>query len=208
MKTRRWFKKLLYAGMLFCALSGLQVAAQPKWQLVKDAHGIQVYTASTASSGFKSIKVNAVFEGTWQKLIAILLEVESQPQWVYGTRQAYLLKKVNNQEILYYVETELPWPAQNRDTIIRMRIHENRARNRLTITSVGEPQALAIQEKKVRVPHFKANWEVTMVGKDRISLSYLLDADPGGSLPAWIVNLFISKGPYETFRKLSELLKK
>jgi hypothetical protein len=49
---------------------------------------------------------------------------------------------------------------------------------------------------------------VAAAGHDQISITYQLQVDPDGSLPAWIVNLFVSKGPYETFRNLSALLKK
>jgi hypothetical protein len=41
-----------------------------------------------------------------------------------------------------------------------------------------------------------------------ISIVYIFDAEPGGSLPAWVVNMFTDKGPYESFKKLSELLKR
>jgi hypothetical protein len=197
-------KSLLYIGLLL----GLQTPARPEWQLIKEGYGIKVYSAGAGTADFKSIKAVAVFNGTVENFLAILLDIGNQPQWVYGTRHAHLIKKVNNQEMLYYVETALPWPADNRDAVIRMRIKENKINNTLTVTSVGEPQALPVQGRKVRVPHFDARWEVKPAGKDKISLTYLLDIDPGGSLPAWITNLFVSKGPYETFRKLSDQLKK
>jgi len=41
-----------------------------------------------------------------------------------------------------------------------------------------------------------------------ISIVYTFEADPGGNLPAWLVNSFADKGPYESFKKLAELLKK
>jgi len=31
--------------------------------------------------------------------------------------------------------------------------------------------------------------------------------DPSGSIPAWIVNAFAVKGPFETFSKLGDFLK-
>jgi hypothetical protein len=194
--------------LLLVMLMGLPVAATPQWQLIKEDRGIKVYTAPAGRADFKSIKAVAVFEGTVEKFQAILLDVGRQPAWVYGTRQAYLVKKVSNQEILYYVETQLPWPAANRDAVIRMKIKGNPATNTLTVSSVGEPQALPRQEKKVRVPHFAAQWEIKGLSKNRISITYLLELDPGGRLPPWMVNLFISKGPYETFRNLAGLLKK
>ena len=36
---------------------------------------------------------------------------------------------------------------------------------------------------------------------------YVFDANPGGSVPAWLANNFADKGPYESFKKLAEMLK-
>jgi hypothetical protein len=40
-----------------------------------------------------------------------------------------------------------------------------------------------------------------------ISIVYTFEVDPGGSLPAWLVNSFADKAPYESFKKLSEKLR-
>jgi hypothetical protein len=37
---------------------------------------------------------------------------------------------------------------------------------------------------------------------------YTFETDPGGNVPAWLVNSFADKGPFESFKKLGELLKK
>jgi len=60
----------------------------------------------------------------------------------------------------------------------------------------------------VRVPRSDISWYVTMPSEKTISIVYIFDAEPGGSLPAWVVNMFTDKGPYESFKKLSELLKR
>jgi hypothetical protein len=44
-------------------------------------------------------------------------------------------------------------------------------------------------------------------GKGRLFIVYFLEMDPGGSVPAWITNMFVAKGPYETFSNLAEVLK-
>ncbi|MGV3503513.1 MAG: START domain-containing protein [Adhaeribacter sp.] len=179
---------------------------RPAWSLIKQGHGITVYTASAGTTGFKAIKATAVFEGTIGRFREILLDVEGQPDWVYGTARAFTLKKISKQELVYYVETDLPWPASNRDSVVRMKVREDPAKGLLTVVSEGEPQAYPEQDKKVRVPHFSARWEVRNLGENKLGLTYLLQVDPGGTLPAWIVNLFASQGPYESFRKLSGLL--
>src|SRR3954468_17211020 len=79
--------------------------SQVQWELTKEQNGIKVYTAKDPSSKFKDIKVEAVFSGTIQKLVDILINVAKTKTWVYGTRDSYLIKKVNPNEILYYSET-------------------------------------------------------------------------------------------------------
>jgi hypothetical protein len=37
-------------------------------------------------------------------------------------------------------------------------------------------------------------------------LQYILQLDPGGSIPGWILNMFATKGPMETFEHLKKKL--
>ena len=61
---------------------------------------------------------------------------------------------------------------------------------------------------KVRVTSSSISWNVTMPTTNTINIIYIFEAEPGGSLPAWVANMFADKGPYETFKKLGEILKK
>jgi hypothetical protein len=49
---------------------------------------------------------------------------------------------------------------------------------------------------------------VSVIDSRTIKAEYTLYADPGGSVPAWLVNLFIADGPLESFQKLKEHIKK
>ncbi|MFD2247350.1 START domain-containing protein [Pontibacter ruber] len=183
-------------------------ATEARWQLVKEKDGILVYTSDSESSALKSIKVTAVMEGTPEKLWAVVQDVNTQKEWVYATKSSKLLKRTSPGELLYYVETEVPWPVSNRDIPIRMKMTQNKADQTLVINTVGLPKAVPVNDGKVRVPHLVARWEVKSVGKDKIKVDYFLDLNPGGAIPAWIANLFVTKGPFETFTNLRELLKK
>lgn len=181
-------------------------SAQYNWSLERDKNGIKVYTAHSTTSGLKMIRSTATFEGSFEKVIAVFSDVPNQTAWVYGTKQAYLIKRFSDQEFLYYVETALPWPASNRDIAIRMKIKEDN--NVLTISTIGEPHAIAVTKNIVRVPHLTGTWTFKKAGEGQVSIDYFLDVDPGGSLPNWLVNMFVDKGPYETLYHLSQQLKK
>jgi hypothetical protein len=182
--------------------------AQVQWELTKDENGIKVFTAKDAGSKFKDIKVEAVFQGTIQKLVNILVNVGNTKTWVYGTKDSYLIRRINSNEILYYSETALPWPVSNRDVPIKMQLNVDQKNNTLKVFASGDPNAVPVKKGIVRIPYFNATWDVRSDGKNKLTLIYTLKMDPGGSVPAGVTNMFISKGPYETFNNLGQMLKK
>jgi len=181
--------------------------SQTDWQLIKDKDGIKVYTANEGSSKYKSIKVEAVLAATLQKLVKILRDVKNNKEWVYSTRQSYPIKEDGPNEIFYYSESSLPWPVSNRDIPVRMRLNADPANNSLTVVASGEPNALPIQKGIVRIQFFKSSWNVKYDGKNKLSIVYYMKMDPSGNVPAQVTNMFITKGPYETFENLGKLLK-
>lgn len=194
--------------MLLCLLFPRYSSfSQSAWQLTKEKNGIKVYIANAGASKLKTIKVEAVLPGTLQKLVKILRDVKNNKEWVYSTKQSYVIKEINANEILYYSETALPWPVNNRDIPVRLRLTLNTANNTLKVTASGEPNALPVQKGIVRIQFFSSSWDVKYDGKNKISIIYYLKIDPSGNFPPQVTNMFITKGPYETFENLSRLLK-
>ena len=190
--------------LLFIANAG---TAQGDWELSKDKNGIKVYTSTDATSKFKMLKVEAVMHGTLQKLTTILQEVGNTKSWVYSTKESYVIKRFNANEILYYSQTALPWPVNDRDVAILMKITGDYKNNTLKVVAANAPNAIAEKKGIVRIPYFNATWDVKYDGANKLSIIYFLKMDPGGSVSPSVTNLFISKGPFETFTNLAELLK-
>jgi len=179
-------------------------SAQYNWNLEKQKDGISVYLSDVAGSSFKAVKVECTFPGNYAKLIALLTNVSQFSKWIYNNRTSSLLKQNAPLDFIYYSETHLPWPLSNRDAIIHMQIKTDSLPKFLTITGKGEPDLLPPIVSRVRVPHYKAYWKVTMPTANSIQISYLLEIDPGGAIPAWIANSFADKGPFETFSNIAE----
>ena len=198
-------KRSIYLAVFFASLS-LVSFGQAKWELAKSKNGIKVYTSLDDLSKFKSIKVEAVMNGSIDKLMSLLKNVASSKDWVYGTKESYILRSGGNNEYLSYTKTEVPWPASNRDIPIRMQMTQDVKWGKLNITAKGVPNAIPQKKGIVRIPFFNSWWNV-QANKDKLFIEYFLEVDPGGSVPAWINNLFVAKGPYETFSKLATLLK-
>jgi len=51
-------------------------------------------------------------------------------------------------------------------------------------------------------------WLIDPAPGNTLKIDYTLQLDPGGSIPAWLVNMFIANGPVETFRRLKKQIQK
>lgn len=184
------------------------VFGQKDWSLISNDDWISVYKSNMENSSYKRVKVECTVEGNFDKLIHILNDVSHHKTWIYNTKNAYIIKQVSPYEYYYYTETSLPWPMQNRDAVVHIKIQRDAMNRFLSIVAVGEPDYLSTFSGKVRVPRSANSWYVTMPAPNRLHIVYVFEADPGGHLPPWLVNTFVNKGPYESFKKLAELLRK
>ena len=181
--------------------------SQYNWKLEKDKNGIKVYKSDIPGSDFKAIKVECTLAGNYTKLISVLTNVARFSDWIYNTKSTNLVQQITPLDIIYYSETYLPWPMANRDAVIRIKIKTDSLPRLLTITGSSESARVAIIPGKVRVSHYVSKWRVIMPSANTIRIHYILEVDPGGSIPGWVANMFAEKGPYETFSNLASQLK-
>lgn len=194
--------------MLFLLLlvAGGKLLAQTKWELARSADEIKIFTSKEGTFKFKLIKVEAVLPGSLEKLLYLLTDADTNKDWIYNTRESYVIKKVNKFETISYTETMVPWPASNRDLLLNVFVNLDEKAQSLKVIARGVPNAVPVKKGIVRIPYFNSSWYVTSIGKN-LMINYFLEMDPGGSVPAWITNMFVAKGPYETFTNLARILK-
>ena len=193
--------------LVLCSAFASTAFGQYNWKLSKEKDGIRVYQSDVQHSNYKSIKVECTLEGNYDKLVAVLNNVSHQKDWVYSNKTSYIINRVSPYEFYYYTETHLPWPMSNRDAVVHLKMSKDSLNRFLKISSVSVPHYIPEKSGKVRVPRSEISWYVTMPTSKTISIIYIFEAEPGGNLPAWLANMFADKGPYETFKKLSDILK-
>ena len=202
--------KALQSQLIFYFITLLIATAafgQSSWKLTKNKDGIAVYQSSSANSSYKSIKVECTLEGDYDKLLAVITNISNYKNWVYNNKSASMVLKKSNSDFYYYTETTLPWPMSNRDAVMHTVITRDAQDQFLKISSVDHSGLVGEKSGKVRVQDSNINWYVTRPSSTTIRIVYTFEADPGGNIPAWLVNSFADKGPFESFKKLAALLK-
>lgn len=187
------------------ALLLLTLCIQSDWTLQEQQSGISIYTRTFPDSKFKAIRVKCRVNAPLSRLVAVILDIGTAPQWVYATKSATLLKQVSTSELYYHSVIGLPWPISDRDFISHLTVTQDPQTLVVTVNGPTIPTYLPPRPGVVRVASGEGTWVLTPVAGG-VAIDYTLKTDPGGSLPAWLVNLFVTKGPHQTFEALKQQL--
>lgn len=194
--------------MWICLLLYVTAFAQNDWVLKQDKEGIMVYTKNLNNSPFKAIKTVCIIDATPAILTAVLLDINNSKEWVYATKKAILLKQTSPDELFYYSEIDVPWPINNRDFIVHLKASQDEHTKAVTIVADNLPKYLPENKNIIRVPQSYSKWLIEPMSNNKVKIEYILQVNPGGTAPAWLINLFATKGPFESFKNLRLQVKK
>ena len=191
---------------LFLLLYTLSFTIAQEWELKKNKEGIQVYTKSNPNSPFDLLKAECSINVGINELLNLIFDVNRHTEWVYNSVQSVAIAQKTPYDIIYYGETYAPWPVSNRDLVIHLKAITDSVTGICSITAISEPTLKPKVNGKIRVPRSISRWKLTPENHKRTHIVYTLDIDPGGSLPAWLVNFASIEGPYLSFLKMKSIL--
>jgi hypothetical protein len=195
---------IISLALLFSAIS----FGQDSWTLKTNKDGIAIYTKTIENSNYKGIRVKCAVPATLSQFVAVIMDVNTATEWLYSTKSSTLLKQVSPAEVYYYSEVGLPWPLSNRDFVCHLTVKQDPHTKVVTIDGPVVPDYIPAKNGIVRVTRSSGKWIITPGDDNMVNIEYTLEADPGGSIPAWLVNLFVTKGPMESFKKLKDQINK
>jgi len=183
-------------------------SAQDKWELRRNEDGITIYSRQSPDGKLVELRLLCQLEATPEELIKQLLDINSYTNWVYSNRKSAIIKKVNDHDIIYFTESHLPWPIQDRDLVVELNVEPVTNPNETQIILVKSVDGIMPPKRHfIRVPYSLVTWRITPVPGNKVNIDYTFSLNPGGSIPKWLVNMTITTGPYKSFVKLRELLK-
>jgi hypothetical protein len=197
-------RRLFLSTLSLVLFSCYTVCGQRDCVLKKDKDSIRVYACASARLKFKSVKANFTVNARLSQLAAFVLDVNNYCDWQYQTIQSKLVKKINEQEVIYYTEIAAPWPVNNRDMVVDLKLIQDTKTKVLTITAKSVPQSAPEKNHIVRVPMSLAKWTVVPLSPSVLKVEYFIEIDPGGSVPAWMVNMVAAQAPYDSFKTLKD----
>ena len=175
------------------------------WQLKKDTDGIAIYTRSVENSNIKEFKASTTLNSSAETIFNIILDVENYPKWIEDISYAEKIYQRDSQIGMYY-QMNMPWPIQDRDITLISKF--KKLADNSTHFQLSYNADLKVEDKDfIRITEINGEWLITPIDKDSCEVIYRFLADPEGSLPAWVINIFIVDGPFKTLQNLEQYAK-
>ncbi len=201
-------KKFKFLVLIFSTVFSVFILrAQEDWKLKLDKEGIRIYTRPYTDSKIRALKVVCTLEATLSQMAAVLLDIKKQDEWFYHTKSSLLLQ-VSPSELYYYAELSFPMPFSNRDFIEHIKVSQNAVTKIVTMDLQNVPSYILPKSGVIQIVQSDCKWIVTPAGKNSVTVEFTLFANPAGSIPSWMINMFSLYGPFDTFKKLKIQLKK
>ena len=159
------------------------------WQLVVQEEGLKIYTKTWPGSNFVAVKTDQTVRTTMKKVIANTLDADGYADWIGGSTGSALLKISDDQkEIIYHLKIGAPWPLKDRDLVAGLRISQDPESKAIIVDEWNESQFIPEEKGHVRIPRNISQSVAIPLGDGRVRTIWQGHNEPGGWLPAWVVN--------------------
>jgi ribosome-associated toxin RatA of RatAB toxin-antitoxin module len=175
------------------------------WDLKKEKNGVRVFTRAIEGSNFKEFKSVGIHTGSISSLISVLQDDSNFCNWFPDCKEFKLLKKPSKLERYQYMVVKAPFPVSNRDTIQHTILSQDFVSKTVLINLSASPETLPEVQGTIRIPKSRGFWKFTPLDNNQVEVTFQLHSDPGGTLPEWVANIFVTETPLKAVLNLIKL---
>lgn len=200
--------KKIVSVCLCCIFVGLitnNISAQGDWTLRKTTDGIACYTKPQEGSDLDQFKGVGIVNARLETVAAIFRDVPSYTQWMYNCREIKTLKDMGNDNLIVYYVNRSPWPVADRDAVVKTHVYQDHKNGTGVVVIESTDYNYPAQSGRVRMPYLKALFVLQYVDREHTRVIFDIKANPGGNIPAALVNAFTKDHPYHTIQGLRKM---
>lgn len=197
--------RLTFLLLIFISFNLKLQSQSTKWKLDKDKNGVKIYLRKHKETGLKEAMGVMQVRTSLSAILTLLKDYDNQKNWLYANKSSNLLQSRDNFHWILHTVSEAPWPFQNRDLISEADMQQDT--NRVVIIKIhAKPDYIAVNEDIVRIKYMHSEWKFTPKRNGMVTIRFKIRINLGGSLPVWVMNLAVDRGPFNTLVKMREQL--
>lgn len=167
-----------------------------------DKNNIKVWTIQNSDNPVLSYKAETVLDTSIERAVGIVLDVEHAQSWIPNVASAQLLSQdLNKGEFKLYMVLDFPFPLKDRDLIVQGKIAKD-SNGIISIKNKAIQQGKGKNPDYVRLQHYQGDWSFQKLAENKVKVITSGFADPEGSIPQSVTNLFVKQQPYLMLQKM------
>lgn len=189
--------------VLSIATSTPASAAAEDWRSVLNRDGVQVFARSVPGSPVWELRAAATFAVPAEQLLALLVDTPAYPKNMPPTEAVRLLRRDGGVSFVHMVIN--PPFISRRDSCIRTWTTRLPSGQLLSQWRPAPELCPPPRSGVVRMPENSGRWLLTpLPGGRGTQVEYEIHSDPGGKVPAWMVNRGTARSLPELFRTIQK----
>lgn len=197
-------KTLLVA---LCALLTSTAAAEEKkggWTVVEKERGIVVTTREEPGRELPTFRGRGNIKAPLLHALAVVLDAEEATKWAVAVNEVKMLKKLDEMTYLIYTRSHAAWPVHDRDMVVKRKLEVIKPGQEYRVSVICQPKGEAAGRRVVRVRQCESHFNLRKVDENTTYADYMVNLDPGGSLPTWLVKWASKRIPFDTLVNLEK----
>lgn len=197
------------AFLLSLALFAPGAAFAGDWESVSDEDGIQVWQQPVEGTSLVRFRGRGKVDASIKKILAVLQDWKRKTEWMESCVENRPVRFQGLGKRVVYNRTGSTVPlVSDRDVVVQtsLKILEKERGVELYARATNDKLAPEV-DGVVRMPSLDLKWRLIAVSPTETDVTYEVQADPGGALPKWIVNLVSKKIPHKTITNLRKQVK-
>lgn len=196
-------KSVIFAVLAMLVMAAPVTAEEARWEEIKQDEGITVWRMDVPGVPLPGFRGEADINASPEAVLAVIRATDKHTEWMHRCSDARLLDQMDENTTIVYNRTDSPWPAWDRDVILRTEVTREEQQNRIRLAYQNiDSNLVEKQDGVVRMPRLEGAYTMTEIQPGVTRVSYLVEVDVGGSLPGWIASLIARDLPFKTLDAL------
>ena len=180
-----------------------------KWETITREQAILVSTRVEPGRQFPSFRGIGRVNGSVWEVLAILADADRHMEWMHQCNGSKLIKAIDDSNQIIYNRTDAPWPVKDRDVVLRSNYAvAKEGKDIWSRFKQTRDSSMGPVDGVVRMPTLTGRYHLVSTSESQCLVEYRVNADPGGSLPDWVVTQTTKDLPLHTLINLRARVKK
>ena len=179
-----------------------------EWKKVKNRKNVDVYSREIPGSKIVAFRGVGMIDAPIQNVISVIHDTSRVKEWMSDMAETVVLERKSKFEKVEYNRTNAPWPLWDREFVYWVKVEVKEKGKEIHIEmgpgNNNHPK-IPKRDKTIRGILHSSHYILKSISPKKTEILVEINADPAGTVPKWVVNLFQSVWPSDTIAGIRRL---